>query len=102
MHPDSCRPSESSGRLALIIFAVFVISGTATGLYFGVPLWRKHAAIRDIEKAGGKVKTVDGSEGSSVEVDLSGTDVGDSGLNFLSGIPDLRALDLGDTKITNR
>jgi hypothetical protein len=100
MHPDSCRPSESSGRFALIVLAVFVISGTATGLYFGIPIWRKHAAIHDVEKAGGKVKTRDGSEGTFIEVDLSGTEVTDDGLKHLIRLIDLRQLSLVATHVT--
>lgn len=108
MHPDSCRPSNPSARPVSIVLAAFVSIGAATGLSIGVPIWRKHVAFREVERAGGNVKTEYGRKGTArlldnlTEVDLSGTDIQDAGLEFISGIQGLRVLDLGDTKVTDR
>lgn len=86
------------------------------GLQFGLPIWRQQAAIREIERLGGRIKIELGGpewmrkrvgDGHMkyfdhvVRVELTVQSANDSTLNYVAALTDVKVLRLGNSRITD-
>jgi hypothetical protein len=92
------------------------ILGLATGLRFGIPCYRQQSAIREVQRAGGKVIVEHGGPewlrsrlgnkcmtpfDDVLTINLSNSQITDTGMARLSGLTNLRELYLFDTDVTD-
>src|SRR5947207_3054320 len=109
-------PSARWQRPGCFIGAAIGLTIIAVGLRLGVPLYRQHRAIREIERLGGIVQTSPrgpewlrkrlGDEklrtlGMVTRVNLSDSTMTDSKMFHLSALPELQWLSLDRTEVTD-
>jgi hypothetical protein len=81
---DPRRVSIPLPRPLWIGLVAVVLAVVATGLQFGLPIYRQQAAIREIERAGGRVHVV---PRGPAWLDLDSTQVTDAGLVHVRASP---------------
>jgi hypothetical protein len=114
--PSSHRFSVRIPRPLWLGVAAVVLIVVAAGLSFGLPIYRQHAAIREIGRLGGSgevhykgpqwLQRLLGYQrtqflGVITVVRLGGTDFGDSDMWFLSGLGSVERVVLWDTRVTD-
>lgn len=119
--PIAPEPRRISIRLPQPLWiglAVVVLIGSAIGLQLGLPIYRRHVAIREIERLGGGIYSeYDGPEwlrswvhnrnretkvfDKIFSVTFSDREITDSTLAYLKELPGLKSVDLDGTLITD-
>src|SRR5262245_16369971 len=114
--PEPRRFSIRLPRPLWIGLAAVMLIVVGAGLQVGLPIWRQHAAIREIERVGGLVEMRPGGPewlrghlsddlqnlfDEVVVIDLSNENVTDDTLARLRWLTNVQWLQLNDTQVTD-